>query len=64
MPREARIQQFVDENGGRGWEAIVGHFLMESGGKMGVKEKVEEVLRRCFFVEDDGRLARLRRKNE
>lgn len=59
LPREDRIQQFVDDNGGRGWEEIVGHFVMESGEKMGVREKVEEVLKRCFFVEDGGRLVRL-----
>ncbi|MCJ1356778.1 MAG: hypothetical protein MMC33_006774 [Icmadophila ericetorum] len=57
LPREDEVMRVVQEGNGvggeRGREEVIGYFLQEREGKVGVREKVEEILdRRCQGVEE------------
>lgn len=52
LPREADVEKVLREGGpGMDAESIINRFLMEKGGKMGVREKIEEILQRQTVVE-------------
>lgn len=55
LVREEEIEMVVREGGLRR-KGVVKRFVDESGGRVGVKEKVEEVLRRCCEVDEGGNL--------
>ncbi|KAF2835390.1 mitochondrial 3-hydroxyisobutyryl-CoA hydrolase [Patellaria atrata CBS 101060] len=56
LPREREIMGFVNE-GGKNREEVVAYFLQSKDGKMGVREKVDEVLERLAQVDTDGTLS-------
>lgn len=57
LPREREVGTFVRQGGNVSKEDVVGHFVQRTGGKQGVKEKVEEILGRKTKVGDGGILA-------
>ena len=56
LPREIDVERVVRE-GGRGREEVVEGFVGGRGGKVGVRERVEEVLGRMCVVDGEGRLS-------
>ena len=56
LPMERAIKKRVLEQDGATWEAVVETFVRPRNGKAGVKEKVEEVLRRQCGVDSQGRV--------
>ncbi|KAG9713398.1 hypothetical protein KCU75_g24472, partial [Aureobasidium melanogenum] len=55
LPREAEIEAFVKSNPRYDAEGVVNYFLRTKRGKMGVREKVEEVLNRRTSPADNKR---------
>ncbi|KAH0259020.1 hypothetical protein KCU91_g15466, partial [Aureobasidium melanogenum] len=55
LPREAEIEAFVKGNPRNNAEAVVEYFVRTKRGKMGVREKVEEVLNRRTSPADNKR---------
>ncbi|KAL9124577.1 MAG: hypothetical protein Q9217_006106 [Psora testacea] len=55
LPRETDIEQFIRQ-GGKTHPQVLKHFLKQKNQRVGVQEKVEEVLARCCVVDDDGLL--------
>lgn len=56
LPRETEVEAVVKSSQKLDTEGVVQHFLKEKNGKMGVREKVEEILLRRT-VESDGSLS-------
>ena len=56
LPREGDIEKVVRE-GGRGRGEVVEGFVEGRGGKIGVRERVEEVLERMCVVDQEGKLS-------
>jgi 3-hydroxyisobutyryl-CoA hydrolase len=56
LPSERQIMGFVKNAGTPSLEGVVDEFFKRTNGKEGVREKVEEVLRRRFRVGKDGAL--------
>ncbi len=57
LPRERTIEAFIDQNRPKDKEAVVKHFMLQSGGKQGVKEKVEELFNRRITTGTDGSIS-------
>lgn len=55
LPREVDVEKVVRE-GGRGRREVVEGFVGGRGGKVGVRERVEEVLERMCVVDGEGKL--------
>lgn len=55
LPRERDVEKVV-RDGGRGRREVVEGFVGGRGGKVGVRERVEEVLERMCVVDGEGRL--------
>lgn len=55
LPKDRDVESFVNREGSVSRDQVLEHFVRETGGKLGVKEKVEEILFRKT-VEDNGRL--------
>ena len=55
LPREKDVESFVNEKGNVTIDETVKHFVAITGGKLGAKEKVEELLSRKA-EEENGRL--------
>ena len=51
LPREEEIEEVVRQ-GGKTFKSVTQHFLKATGSRTGVREKVQEVVRRC--CEDEG----------
>lgn len=59
LPREKDVESFVNEKGNVTHDETVEHFVSLTGGKLGAREKVEELLsRKC--VEKEGQLRWIR----
>lgn len=59
LPREKDVEAFVNERGNVTRDETVEHFVQKTGGKLGAREKVEELLtRKC--AEKDGQLSWVR----
>jgi len=56
LPTEKMIERRVKDEDGAAWEAVVETFVGRRNGKPGVKEKVEEVLKRRCKVDNQGRV--------
>lgn len=55
LPREKDVESFVNQKGNISRDETIKHFISSSSGKLGVREKVEEILERKA-QEDDGML--------
>lgn len=53
LVREEEIERAVREGGMRR-KGLLRKFMDESGGRVGVREKVEEVLERCCEIDEGG----------
>lgn len=56
LPTEREIEKRVKDEDGAAWEAVVETVVRRRIGKPGVREKVEEVLKRRCDVDDKGRV--------
>lgn len=57
LPSEKAVEAFVSNKGAVGRAEVVEHFVNMSNGKLGVEEKVEEILSRKTDEQADGRLS-------
>lgn len=57
LPTEREIERRVQDGDGAAWEAVVETFVGRRIGKPGVREKVEEVLKRRCDVDGQGRVS-------
>jgi 3-hydroxyisobutyryl-CoA hydrolase len=56
LPREKDVESFVNQKGNVTRDETVEHFVTITGGKLGAREKVEDILERKTLVEATGRL--------
>ncbi|KAL9102583.1 MAG: hypothetical protein Q9163_002301 [Psora crenata] len=63
LPREETVEGFVRQ-GGKKRSEVVQHFLKEKNQRLGVREKVEEVLDRCCTEEEAGLLVWMSEEEE
>lgn len=56
LPRERDVEIFVNKTNSARREVIVQHFVKATNGKLGAREKVEEILQRRTEVQEDGTL--------
>lgn len=52
LPTEAAVEKFVNENKGLSKGAIIDRFLMQTMGKLGVRERLNDILERKVSVKD------------
>ena len=57
LPREAEVERVVRDSVVKDAEGVVRHFLSLKKGKMGVREKIEEIMARKTVTDENGKLA-------